>query len=173
MDIPDPFYTCMCVKSEPFCCASSRCSPPQRRALQRRVAPFSSAKKAALCFRLLQTPDIFCRGSLYYFLFPSCFFSDVKDPPPPPPPPGYTAPLPSLSTLGDSLCRRVGAAARKHFMQIAVNVTFYQGVVTGAGCDSCAAFGGCGKKRNHEFKHLVTGVGMLNFSPRGPVSCSF
>lgn len=32
---------------QPSCCASSRCSPPQRRVLQRRATPFSDRREAA------------------------------------------------------------------------------------------------------------------------------
>lgn len=55
-----------------------------------------------------------------------------------------------------SLCRRVGAAARKHFMQIAVDVTFHHGGGDwGWGLIAVLLSGAVGKKRNHEFRHLA------------------
>lgn len=71
---------CSCDK--PFCCASSRCSPPQRRALPRRVAPFSDTREAAL---LLSPPLCFCYRTPYPCfqpVFPRCS-SDVKHKTPP------------------------------------------------------------------------------------------
>lgn len=49
---------------QPFCCASSRCSPPRRRALLRRGAPFSTAGEEK------NPPDLFPRIS--------CSFPDVR-----------------------------------------------------------------------------------------------
>lgn len=56
-DAPLHVHVCknvlQCSCDEPFCCASSRCSPPQRRALPRRVAPFSDTREADLLFFFL------------------------------------------------------------------------------------------------------------------------
>lgn len=99
---------CSCDK--PFCCASSRCSPPQRRALPRRVAPFSDTREAAL---LLPPPLCFCYRTPYPCfqpVFPRCS-SDVKHKTPPPP--IFTAPLPSLSPSEDLALQPSSSCSQK------------------------------------------------------------
>lgn len=138
---------CSCDK--PFCCASSRCSPPQRRALPRRVAPFSDTREAAL---LLSPPSLLLLSdtlSLLSARFSSLLlWCETQD-----------SPLllfslhrfPRFPPQRISLCSRARAAARKHFMQIAVGVTLHEGEVIGGGGCSRAAFGDCRKKCNHDF----------------------
>lgn len=147
---------CSCDK--PFCCASSRCSPPQRRALPRRVAPFSDAREAAL---LVDFPSAFAIrhlilafGTFFFFFSLLLLWCETQEPP-------SSSYFHCDSSLAfpprrDSFCRRVGAAARKHFMQIAVGVTSDEGEVIGAGAVPAPLSGPVGTKGNHDCNRVWT-----------------
>lgn len=139
---------CSCDK--PFCCASSRCSPLQRRALQRRVAPFSDTTEAALVFLVFFSPSLFLVSdtlpSLSSRFFPPLLWCETQESP-------HLLLLlfslrlfPRFPPQRDSLCRRVEAAARKHFMQIAVGVTSDEGEVIGEGVVPVLRLRAVGKK---------------------------
>lgn len=127
----------MCVqmpfRDKPSCCVSSRCSPPQRRALQRRVAPFIQEKQLLLPFFPLQLLVSDTLSSLSS-RFP-CSSSDVNHKFTPSS--SYFTHVSSLA-FGDS-CGRAEAAARKHFMQIDGGVTSEKGaVIRAVGCSRAA-----------------------------------
>lgn len=99
---------CSCDK--PFCCASSRCSPPQRRALPRRVAPFSDTREAAL---LLSPPLCFCYRTPILAFSPFFLAAPLMWNTRLPPPPIFTAPLPSLSPSEDLALQPSSSCSQK------------------------------------------------------------
>lgn len=137
---------CMCAnmsfssRDKPFCCASSRCSPPQRRALQRRVAPFSDTRVAPVYSLCYPTPYPRFRA-----VFPCCS-SDVKHKNPPPPPYFHCA----SSLAFPSETRFAGGDLKLQLentscMQIAVGVTSNKGAVVGAGLVAVPLSGAVGE----------------------------
>lgn len=70
--------------------------------------------------------------------------------------------FPRFPPRRDSFCRRVGNAARKHFMQIAVDVTSDEGEVIGAGVVPALLSGAVGKKWNHDCHRVRTCNRTLN-----------
>lgn len=97
---------CSCDK--PFCCASSRCSPPQRRALPRRVAPFSDTRAEA---PLLFFPLCFWYPAPYPRFQAVCLWCARQEPPPPPS--ILTTSLPSLSSSERLLLRASWSCSQK------------------------------------------------------------
>lgn len=99
-----------CSGDKPFCCASSRCSPPQRRALPRRVAPFYVTREEAprlysLCFWYTTTSP---RSQAVSPLL-SLWIEAIG----PPPPRTLTTSLPSLCSSERLLLRASWSCSQK------------------------------------------------------------
>lgn len=130
----------------PSCCASSRCSPPQRRALPRRVAPFFPPLCLFIYLYLFVTPA----------RLPSCppfrllLLLRCRNSSPPPrdvPAAPLAAPL-----LTESLSKASWSCSQKtlHANNRRCDVV-RRGRSRGRGWLSCC-FQGCQRKRNHDFQ---------------------
>lgn len=158
---------CMCVKMSlwqtfllrffSMLSTAKTCSPAAGSSIFRCERSGSSCR-FSLCFRY-PTPYPRFRAVFFFFLPAAPLMWNTR------------APLLLLFSLRlfprfpprrDSFCRRVGNAARKHFMQIAVDVTSDEGEVIGAGVVPALLSGAVGKKWNHDCHRVRTCNRTLN-----------